>query len=248
MPFCSGIVAIPTTDALGRTAFKPTKRICKDGLGRLSRWTVPKISGEDRAGAHKAARQRGNGVVQRALVKALTAAARPMGVDEAQVAVEALLGHRVLGIRSTAAFRPAHAVGRPASSASGRVATGYASAEDRRRSGGPGLELVGENRQEPTVPRHALDLVQLSGLGGLHRHARIHDSAFVSCVRRRGIAPDTGTWSRRPSAATPRLDHGMPCPRRCSSPAQGPADPELSALNHSGSVSCAQASMLPASR
>ena len=37
----------------------------------------------------------GNGVVQRALVKALMAAGRPMRVGEAQMAVEALLGHNV---------------------------------------------------------------------------------------------------------------------------------------------------------
>ncbi len=37
----------------------------------------------------------GNGVVQRALVKALIAAGRPMGVGEAHMAVEALLGHSV---------------------------------------------------------------------------------------------------------------------------------------------------------
>jgi hypothetical protein len=37
----------------------------------------------------------GNGVVQRAVVKVLAAAARPMGVAEVQVAVETMLGHPV---------------------------------------------------------------------------------------------------------------------------------------------------------
>jgi hypothetical protein len=37
----------------------------------------------------------GNGVVQRALIKALAVAGHPMGVCEAQAAVEALLGHGV---------------------------------------------------------------------------------------------------------------------------------------------------------
>jgi hypothetical protein len=37
----------------------------------------------------------GNGVVHRALIKALAVAGRPMGVCEAQAAVEALLGHGV---------------------------------------------------------------------------------------------------------------------------------------------------------
>ena len=41
------------------------------------------------------AKRLGNGVVQRALVKALAVAPRPMGVREAQTAVEAALGHRV---------------------------------------------------------------------------------------------------------------------------------------------------------
>ena len=42
-----------------------------------------------------ATKRLGNGVVQRALLKAVTSAGRPMGVREAQVAVEALLGHSV---------------------------------------------------------------------------------------------------------------------------------------------------------
>jgi hypothetical protein len=42
-----------------------------------------------------ATKRLGNGVLQRAIVKALAAAGRPMGVGEAQVAVEALLGHGV---------------------------------------------------------------------------------------------------------------------------------------------------------
>jgi hypothetical protein len=37
----------------------------------------------------------GNGVVQRGLIKALAVSGRPMGVCEAQAAVEALLGHCV---------------------------------------------------------------------------------------------------------------------------------------------------------
>jgi hypothetical protein len=37
----------------------------------------------------------GNGVVQRGLIKALSVSNRPMGVCEAQAAVEALLGHCV---------------------------------------------------------------------------------------------------------------------------------------------------------
>lgn len=41
------------------------------------------------------ARRLGSGVVQRAVIKALRAAGRPMAVGEAQVAVEALLGHSV---------------------------------------------------------------------------------------------------------------------------------------------------------
>jgi hypothetical protein len=42
-----------------------------------------------------ATKRLGNGVVQRALLKAVASAGRPMGVREAQVAVEALLGHSV---------------------------------------------------------------------------------------------------------------------------------------------------------
>jgi hypothetical protein len=45
--------------------------------------------------AQSRTRRLGNGVIQRALVKALTAAGRPMGVAEAQMAVEALLDHNV---------------------------------------------------------------------------------------------------------------------------------------------------------
>jgi hypothetical protein len=37
----------------------------------------------------------GNGVIQRAVIKAFVAAGSPMGVSEAQVAVEALLGRPV---------------------------------------------------------------------------------------------------------------------------------------------------------
>jgi len=37
----------------------------------------------------------GNGVVQRAVIKALALAARPLGVSEAQTSVEAALGHPV---------------------------------------------------------------------------------------------------------------------------------------------------------
>jgi len=41
------------------------------------------------------AKRLGNGVVQRALIKAFAVPEGPMGVCEAQAAVEALLGHRV---------------------------------------------------------------------------------------------------------------------------------------------------------
>jgi hypothetical protein len=41
------------------------------------------------------ARRLGNGVVQRAVIRALAVAGRPMDVCEAQTAVEALLGHGV---------------------------------------------------------------------------------------------------------------------------------------------------------
>jgi hypothetical protein len=41
------------------------------------------------------AKRLGNGVIARALIKAFAAADRPMGVCEAQAAVEGLLGHGV---------------------------------------------------------------------------------------------------------------------------------------------------------
>ena len=53
-----------------------------------------------------ATKRLGNGVVQKALLKAVTSAGRPMGVREAQVVVEALLGIAFPAILSTAAFRP----------------------------------------------------------------------------------------------------------------------------------------------
>jgi hypothetical protein len=46
-------------------------------------------------GPLRATKRLGNGVIQRAVIKALMAAGRPMGVGEAQVAVEALLGRSV---------------------------------------------------------------------------------------------------------------------------------------------------------
>ena len=59
---------------------------------------VPDAAGRPRrepVAALPKAKRLGNGVVQRALIKALAMAGRPMGVCEAQVAVEALLGHSV---------------------------------------------------------------------------------------------------------------------------------------------------------
>ena len=59
---------------------------------------VPDAAGTPRrelVAALPKAKRLGNGVVQRALIKALAVAGRPMGVCEAQTAVEALLGHGV---------------------------------------------------------------------------------------------------------------------------------------------------------
>jgi hypothetical protein len=59
---------------------------------------VPDAAGRPRrepVAALPKAKRLGNGVVQRALIKALAVAGRPMGVCEAQTAVEALLGHGV---------------------------------------------------------------------------------------------------------------------------------------------------------
>ena len=43
--------------------------------------------------------------------------------------------------------------------------------------------------RQPGAPR----VVQLSSLGGLDRHARIHDEALVSAFADLGLTPDTGT-------------------------------------------------------
>ncbi len=59
---------------------------------------VPDASGGARrelTAALAAKKRLGNGVVKRALIKALAVSDRPMGVCEAQVAVEALLGRPV---------------------------------------------------------------------------------------------------------------------------------------------------------
>ncbi len=59
---------------------------------------VPDAAGRPRrepVAALPRAKRLGNGVVQRALIEALAVAGRPMGVCEAQTAVEALLGHGV---------------------------------------------------------------------------------------------------------------------------------------------------------
>jgi hypothetical protein len=47
--------------------------------------------------------------------------------------------------------------------------------------------------QSPESPTRRAQIVQLSSLGDLQRHARIHDEALVSVFTDLGLALDTGT-------------------------------------------------------
>jgi hypothetical protein len=108
----SGVCATPTTksrsgcaaalvasnrgrfrpNALGRTALKPLGAP-GGGAGMGAERVVRAREGARRGAVQdEATRQR---VVQRALIRALEVRGRPMGVCEAQMAVEALLGHGV---------------------------------------------------------------------------------------------------------------------------------------------------------